>query len=164
MAGPAAHGERSDAFSLVEVVIAIGIFSFCIISIIYLLGVALDSSRQSQIDSAMTGVLRNMDAELRGLPYNDPNALSLNSATLESTDYFFDSAGNLAANTANRIFRARLSRVAPAKVGTLTSVTNSTNHYLWVLKVAYPAPNFPLTNTLLFGRSLSGSGIANFYE
>ena len=68
---------------MVEVIIAVGIFTFCIVSIVYLLGSALNSSRQSQIDSAMTGILRNMESELRALP-------SASLAGVSGTNYYFD--------------------------------------------------------------------------
>ncbi len=160
---------KGEAFSLIEVIIAMGIFTFCIVSIVYLLGTALSSSRQSQIDSALVGVLRSMDSELRALPYTNSSAsaLSLTSPNLAGTNsFFFDQNGNLTTNTASRSFRAVLTRVT--NVASLTAVTNganvspgvtnSTNHYLWVMKVSYPAPNFPYTNSLVLGRTLQGSG------
>ena len=160
---------KGDAFSLIEVIIAMGIFTFCIVSIVYLLGTALSSSRQSQIDSALVGILRSMDSELRALPYTNTNAavLSLSSPNLVGTSsFFFDQNGSLTTNSNSRAFRAVLTRIA--NVAALTAVTNganvspgvtnSTNHYLWVLKVSYPAPNYPYTNSLLLGRTLQGSG------
>lgn len=183
MSHPPGDRNRLAAFSLVEVIIAIGIFTFCIVSIIYLLGVALESSRQSQIDSAMTGVLRVMDSELRALSYTNTNAAGINLQNVaDGTKYFyFDVSGNALTNSNQSAYRAQVTRVNPLEVAALTAVTNgtnvspgvtnSTNHYLWVLKVAYPPPKFPQTNSLLLGRSLMGSGSwsvsntnYNFYE
>lgn len=176
MSGPVPRRTQAGGFSLIEVIIAIGIFTFCIVSIVYLLGVALESSRQSQIDSAMTGILRNMDFEVRSLPYTNASGASLLTVTNAGTNFFFDSVGNLTTNDAQKIYRANLVRVSSSDVATLTSVsnsvsgnispgaTNSTNHYLWVLNVAYPAPSYPNTNRLLLGRTLMGSGISPFYE
>ena len=155
------------AFSLVEVIIAIGIFTFCIVSIVYLLGTALSSSRQSQIDSALVGILRSMDSELRVLPYTSASGLSLSSASLTgSTNYFFDRSGSLTTNTNSRVFCAVLTRVTnTASLTAVTNgasvspgVTNTTNHYLWMLKISYPAPNYPFATSLLLGRTLQGSG------
>ena len=146
---------------MVEVIIAVGIFTFCIVSIVYLLGSALNSSRQSQIDSAMTGILRNMESELRALP-------SASLAGVSGTNYYFDAGGNRTTNTNSREYLAAVTRVASAAVAGMTSVTNgtnissgitnTTNNYLWVLKVSYPPPNYPLTNSLILGRTLLGSG------
>ena len=155
------HRIRPGAFSLVEVIIAVGIFTFCIVSIVYLLGSALNSSRQSQMDSAMTAILRNAESELRAVP-------SANLAAMTGVSSYYDVGGNLATNTNSRAFLAVVTRVAPASVASMTSVTNganisagitnTTNNYLWVLKVSYPPPNYPLTNNLILGRTLMGSG------
>lgn len=168
MSGTVLHRARTGGFSLIEVIIAIGIFTFCIVSIVYLLGVALESSRQSQIDSAMIGILRNMDSEVRALPYTNASGASLITVANAGTNFFFDSVGNLTTNDAQKIYRANLVRVDSSIVASLTSVTNgtnispgvtnATNHYLWVLNVTYPAPSYPNTNRLLLGRTLMGSG------
>ena len=155
------HRIRPGAFSLVEVIIAVGIFTFCIVSIVYLLGSALNTSRQSQMDSAMAAILRNMESELRAVP-------SVNLAAVTGTNYYFDVGGNLVTNTNSRAYLAVVTRVAPAAVAGMTSVTNgtnissgitnTTNNYLWLLKVSYPPPNYPLTNNMILGRTLYGSG------
>ncbi|HSI86946.1 MAG: Verru_Chthon cassette protein B [Candidatus Methylacidiphilales bacterium] len=151
------------AFSLVEVVMALGVFSFCLVSVIYLLGVGLGSSRESARDSALAAALRSVDTELRMLP-----AATLANTTWNSTNlYYFDGAGNRLTNAvANMVmYRARVTRVPPSAAGNLTGATNSTFHYLWTVSFSYPAPQYPMTNTRTVGRTLYGSGLStNLYE
>ena len=156
-------GRDRRAFSLIEVVLALGVFSFCLVSVIYLLGVALGSSRESQRDSALAGALRNVDTELRMLP-----AVYLTNTTWNSTNiYYFDAAGNRLTNAIvnSVIYCAKVTRVPPTTVGNLTGATNSTYHFLWTVSFSYPAPNYPITNSRTVGRTLYGSGLTtNLYE
>jgi len=151
----------------VEVIIAIGIFAFCIVGIVYLLGSALSSSRESQRDSALRSILQNTEAEMASLP-----ASILTNLT--STNFDFDLSGALTTVPTNGAYRVVVSRVSAAAVTGLTKVmngtnispgvTNADNHFLWVLRVSYPPPDYPQTNTLMIGRALMGSGTSNFRE
>ena len=150
-----------------EVIIAIGIFSFCIVGIVYLLGAALSSSRESQRDSALRSILQNMEAEMGALPASILTNLA-------STNFDFDLSGALTTVPTNRAYRVVASRVSAAAVEGLTSVTNGANvspgatnadnHFLWMLQISYPPPNYPQTNTLMIGRTLMGSRTNNFRE
>ena len=134
---------------------AVGIFAFCIVSLVYLLGVALDSSRESQRDTAATAMIRSLDAELRATPVA---SLSSTSWTATNTVYF-DLAGNRTTNAGRVFYRATLRR-APADL--LGSASNSTNFFLWVVELSHPAPGYSQTNRFTLGRGVYASGLPGF--
>lgn len=64
------YGRKTGAFSLVEVAMAIGILSFCMISIMGLIPVALQTSRQSMSKSTEIRMLQAARAALLNTPYS----------------------------------------------------------------------------------------------
>ncbi|MEO7934191.1 MAG: hypothetical protein ABIT76_13640 [Chthoniobacterales bacterium] len=131
-------------FTLIEVVMSIGLFSFCIVSIIFLFGVGLDSSRESQRDAAFGAILREMDVELRS---KSVSLTASNDLTL-----FFNAVGSTVANTSpEAAFRAVSHRVAANKAG----VTNTNRLSIWKVEISYPAPSYPSTSRpYLIGNAL----------
>ncbi|PTY00987.1 hypothetical protein DB346_15395 [Verrucomicrobia bacterium LW23] len=162
-AAAAVHRSHRRAFSLVEVVLALGVFSFCLVSVIYLLGVGLGSSRESQRDSALAAALRSVDTELRMLP-----AATLAGAAWNSTNvYYFDIAGNRLTNAVPGMvmYRAKVTRVPVGIAATITGANDGSFAYLWTVSFSYPAPLYNSTNTRTVGRTLYGSGLStNLYE
>lgn len=76
--------SRKRGFSLIEVAMAIGIFSFCLISIMGLIPVALQTSRNSFDKSVEVRLVQSVKARLINQPYS----------TLPSGETFnFDSEG-----------------------------------------------------------------------
>lgn len=75
---------RQRGFSLVEVAIAIGILSFCMIPIMALIPVALKSSRQSMDRNTEIRMMQAVRAELLKAPF---------STLSNSTTFFFDMDG-----------------------------------------------------------------------
>ncbi len=62
---PIASRESSAAFSLIEVVIALGIVTFCLVSIVGLLPVGLKVVKNSHEESAAANALNQMAAAIR---------------------------------------------------------------------------------------------------
>ena len=62
--------NRSFGFSLVEVAMAIGIFSFCLLSVMGLIPVALQASRSSMNKNIEVRILQAVRANLRNTPYS----------------------------------------------------------------------------------------------
>ncbi len=150
---------QRSAFSLVEVVIAIAVLSFCLVTIIYLLGVGLKSSQNSGRDSSLVAVLHTADAMMRANTTNTLDAIA-------TTNLYFDLNGNNVASesAANFNYLVTIQRVSSASVSTLTAVSDSTatpstspgvtnvnRFFLWKMTCAYPPPSFPQTNILLMG-------------
>jgi len=68
-------------FTLVEIVISLGIVSFAIVALVGLLAVSMGSSRDSAEDTAIATMARQVTAEIRSEKFNN---LSM------SKDYYFD--------------------------------------------------------------------------
>jgi uncharacterized protein (TIGR02598 family) len=110
----ARSGIKNCGFSLVEITLAIGIFSFCVLAIVGLLSVALNSSKESQRDSATISILRYVDAELRKESAKDASQAPAVQAL------YFDLVGKPAdpidEEDSDTIFKATVERVGPAGV------------------------------------------------
>lgn len=79
------NAARPQAFSLVEVVLALGVIAFALTAMLGLLVVAMDSDRSSGSDTALAAMSRQVFSNLRAMPY----------ATLPaSADYYFDEDGS----------------------------------------------------------------------
>jgi uncharacterized protein (TIGR02598 family) len=101
------------AFSLIEVVIAIGIFAFAIVPIIGLLGSGMGTLKDSMSDTVRTDIARRIVGEYQRMPYS----------SLVASTNFFDSEGvRLASSNAETIFLAiaTLSN-PPSLIGTDTN-------------------------------------------
>lgn len=74
---------RGSAFSLVEVMIALGVISFAVVSIIGLLAVSLNTSRASASDSAMSSMIGTVMNGFRSQPFDN----------IAKGDFYFDADG-----------------------------------------------------------------------
>jgi uncharacterized protein (TIGR02598 family) len=141
--GPDRRGLRS--FSLVEVVIAVGIFSFCVVSLISLIGLSLSSSRDTKSTSAVAAALRSIDANVRAIPLTTLTNLT-------ATNYYFDIAGNTTSNNAaNLYYQATVTRISSNSVASTCSVTNGNRFFLWSVNLKYPPPKYTSSYSQLLG-------------
>jgi len=67
---------RSGAFSLIEVVLALGLFAFCIVVILGLLGSVMGSSRDSWMESRAAQIARQITSDLLPDPAGDIGSTS----------------------------------------------------------------------------------------
>ena len=171
---------QDPAFTLVEVMLALGIFSFCIVSVIFLLGIGLTSSRDSQKDSAMAAALHSIDSSMRAIP---PSTLDAAPMGPQASGIWFtlDLYGNVtssgttgapsvsssAVTSGSYSFLATLTRMDPSSPivsQTMGFVDPSSQNsdpniheywFLWTIDVAYPPPNYPnhMKRPLLFGNA-----------
>ena len=72
-----AHG--TGAFSLVEVALALGVTAFCLIAILGLLPIGLKSDQAAFEETAATGILSAVAADLRATPSTSPAGLETES-------------------------------------------------------------------------------------
>jgi len=140
--------------------VALGIFAFCIVGIVALLSTALNSSRDSLKDSALSAALRRLDAEMRALP---SSALT-NTAWYATNRFYFDTEGNYLTNSNGCQYMVQLQRIEPDRLGGLVGTTNSNTHFLWMAEFSYPPPVFRQKANILIGRAFYGSGMTNFRE
>ena len=104
--------QRMRAFSLVEVVLAVGVFSFAVVSVVGLMGTAtqiLGTSRQ--IWTKELAVNRLFSAS-RAMPFT-------NLPSINNQFYYFDRFGNPVSSRTNAILTAEV-RVSPATISTST--------------------------------------------
>lgn len=62
------HAHGSEAFSLVEVALALGVTAFCLIAILGLLPIGLKSDQTAFEETAAIGILSAVAADLRATP------------------------------------------------------------------------------------------------
>jgi len=141
------QGGAHGGFTLVEITIALGIFAFCIVAILGLLQVALNSSRDSRIDSSTCGILNNLEADIRAAAVPALGGTNF-------PDQYFDVAGNplVSSNSPDVQFRVTLQRVSDQSVGNLFSLTNGSMLQLWAATISYPPPGYNQTKKFVFGR------------
>jgi uncharacterized protein (TIGR02598 family) len=136
--------SQNQAFSLIEVVIALGIFSFALLSIMGLMAEGMNSSRNSSTNQAMANISRNLRANLQATPFT--NWISGTPAY-----YYFTYGGypTTATSTGDNapFYTAALIPGAPAYPGNGTSPTTSQNAYTIVATVSYPYPGNALAVT-----------------
>ena len=60
--------DRTSAFSLVEVTLALGVATFCLIAVFSLLPVGVQTNRNATSQTAATGLLASVIADLRATP------------------------------------------------------------------------------------------------
>jgi uncharacterized protein (TIGR02598 family) len=113
---PAPLRRRERGFSLVEVVIALGIISFAVVALLGLLTVSANSSRFSDEDTVIASIARQVTAELRSTPF----------ATLPTggaTWYFDHEARRLGAAT-GAIYRCQITLTADADYNSSSGAPN----------------------------------------
>ena len=119
--------DRARSFTLIEVVIAIGILTFALIGMVLLLGNALRSSMETQRDSALTSALMTSSALVRGFD-----------SRLTSTNLYFDQQGTPVSNTTTQAYF----HFALQSVGAGAGPTNLDH---WTVKATAP---YPATNSV----------------
>lgn len=87
-----------NAFSLVEVVIAIGIISVAILAIISLLSVGLRGSRESSDDTHLALMTQYINARNRSQSFSDLKTPSNNITVNPAPTFYFNAAGEVARN------------------------------------------------------------------
>ena len=131
---------RRAGFSLVEIVIALGIMAFCVVPLVGVLAVAFQQSREAQEKTEIAFVLQSMQASLRGAVSQGINSLDLLKARLSTapqTNFFADGGRFLGTNATvsgvTNFYRCVVSTNAFPSSPTRLSVT---------VEVQYPAPAY----------------------
>lgn len=93
------------AFTLVEVVLALGIVAFAVVALVGLMAVSFDSSRGSDADTSIASMARQITAELRARPFDR--------LTTEGSDvYFFDNEAHRLADLKGAVYRCKVTLTA----------------------------------------------------
>ncbi len=85
------HSGCHGGFSLVEVTLALGILAFCLVTMVALLPVGLNSQKDAMEEARASGVLQMATAAVRSASFSYRDAAGV--ATFALPEYFSDSAG-----------------------------------------------------------------------
>lgn len=120
--------RAGTAFSLVEVVLAIGIVSFAVVAMLGLMATGLRSAEGSAVDLALANITRSLRAEAQATPYAD---LSRGEQTFYFTEGGYPTPDN---STEGAFYRVVMTPAVPA--GSIT--TN--NALVMGVQVYHPYP------------------------
>lgn len=84
--------RRTAAFSLVEVVLALGVASFCLMAVFALLPIGMQSNRAAVGQTASTAILSSVVADLRATPAAG-SSTQFKISKGSTTTLYFDSEG-----------------------------------------------------------------------
>jgi uncharacterized protein (TIGR02598 family) len=117
---------RSQAFSLVEVVIALGVTSFAVLALIGTLPTGIKSVQDSSNESARANILQQIRAQLQEVNFGSSaadNAAKNNIANLASQSNYYNNEGDLLANSSGAYYMAVFSTGTAAIPSTSSSAT-----------------------------------------
>jgi uncharacterized protein (TIGR02598 family) len=143
MYGSLRRSRRNIAFSLVEVVLALGIFSFVIVVILALIPISIRSSKGASDDMALSLMIQATTASLHKAGLPTLAALTPNG----TTNYYFDANGRMLSSAAGALYGCTAKPISPANFyvapqystnSTYVQLLKSTNFiYVW-LQFSWP--------------------------
>jgi prepilin-type N-terminal cleavage/methylation domain-containing protein len=146
MEKPPGNSPHPQAFTLIEIVIALSVIAFCIVPLIGALGVAYQQARESQEKTEVALVFQSMEAILQGSVNRGTQGSSVNQSTnsfvafrtsLPRTNYFAEGGRHLGTNVstpgATNFFRS---------ITTTNALATNSDSYGVRVVVEYPAPAF----------------------
>jgi uncharacterized protein (TIGR02598 family) len=127
--------SKTAAFSLVEIVLALGVAAFCLIAIVGLMPVGVQINRNATSQTAATNIMAAIVADLRTTPAVAPTSPEFAITFDIEKTLFFDALGQASASLGpDSRYRLNITwHSAPAGL-----------HYA-VLRVTWPAPVDPAT-------------------
>ena len=131
---PRFSSKNARAFTLVEVVISLGIFSFAFLSVAGLMAAGLSTVKNSSSSQAITNINRSLRASLQALPFT-------NFALGSSTTYYFTESGYSTTVTNTSPNAPFYKAVLTAQTTTYPAVTGvSANACNISATISYPYP------------------------
>ena len=126
------HHTSKAGFSLIEVVIALGIFAFCIVAIVGLLPVGMNSVRSVSNENNAIHIASSIEgiwqvAPLGSSPITIPNIITnlAISAPVANTNYYFDEFGEPLADSTGATLKMNYSTAALGGNSTTVNMTFS---------------------------------------
>ena len=133
------------AFTLVEVVLAIGIVAFCVVPLIGTLSVAYQQGREAQEKTELALIFQSAEAVLRGSVARGTNSFASLQASLPQTNYFAQGGQylgtNLSVSGTTNLYRCLITTNALAATPNRSGVR---------IVIQYPAPSYPKSVTNQF--------------
>jgi uncharacterized protein (TIGR02598 family) len=129
--------SKSAAFSLIEVTLALGVAAFCLIAVLGLMPVGVQTNRNATSQTAATSIIASVVSDLRATPIANSTSSQFRITFGTPATLYFDSAGqfttSLGANS-----RYRLDVSFPTSPAGLRYAD---------LRLTWPAPVDPSTTT-----------------
>jgi len=133
---------RKNGFTLVEVVLAMGVFVFAVLSVVGVMATGLDSVSTSNNNFAVANMTRSLRANFGSMNYT--NVVSQGATQTLATNYFSNSG--YATNTNDPVYYTVVCSSA-ATSQFATSLMSSTNAAVIAVNIIYPYPANVKTNT-----------------
>ena len=151
---------ENAAFSLVEVVVALGIVSFAIVAVMGMLPIALKTSRESMTETDATMIARRIFSEIscgtnsqRSLSTDTNNGVkAINLATDSSNTFIaFRETGEAlyATNTNSTVNSINTDYLAQISISTNTGISNLSRVLVDILSPAAASPTNRATNSFV---------------
>jgi uncharacterized protein (TIGR02598 family) len=125
--------RHQAAFTLVEVVLALGVITFGLVVILALIPVSIHSSKQSSEDMALSLMTQSTIADLHKQGLTTLAALVPTSGTIS---YYFDANGRLLTSSTGALYSCTAKPIAPSAVASAN--TTSTNFIYVQLQFVWP--------------------------
>ncbi len=132
---------KINAFSLVEVTLALGVAGFCFIAVLGLLPVGVQTNQRAISQTAATGILSSVVTDLRATPKAATTSTAYGIALSAPTTLYFDSQGQFqpGVTSPGANSRYRLVVTIPTNPAGLNAATFA------YLRVTWPAVINPVT-------------------
>ena len=132
------HHTSKAGFSLIEVVIALGIFAFCIVAIVGLLPVGMNSVRSVSNENNAIHIASSIEgiwqvAPLGSSPITIPNIITnlAISAPVANTNYYFDEFGEPLADSTGATLKMNYSTANYTAAGLGGNATTVNMAFAW---------------------------------
>ena len=105
------HATGQQGFSLIEVLLALGIVVFTLVTLIALLAMGIETARDSRDDSVQVFIADTVRSKLladENWPVSASTAMSTNPSSLYSYPLYFDNEGIETTNASSSVYTARL--------------------------------------------------------
>lgn len=103
------HTGRRGGFTLVEIVLALGVVSFSLLAIIGTLPVGFESMQESMMHAAQANISRELRGEFQQISFKseDGSGVPPAIAKLTGTTYFYSQEGMVLTGSANAYYAAK---------------------------------------------------------
>ncbi len=112
-------------FSLVEVVMAIGIVSFSMMTILALLPVGLTSLKDATDRDGITQITQQLRSDLDQIPFSSTTASVVTITSLPGETSYYARNGTLLTSAAGAYFKANFAVASPAFPGVTSSIAST---------------------------------------
>jgi uncharacterized protein (TIGR02598 family) len=137
--------QSTSAFSLVELTLALGVVSFCLVTLFGLIPIAVQTNRNATSQTAATNIMGAVVSDLRATPKTNNTSSQFCIPLGTSTTLYFDSAGRCSTDSAGSTNPCGGSWVPSLQTRYQLNITwnGSTGLRFADVKVTWPAAAMP---------------------